>query len=81
MTKQSLSPSVQEAVLKRVEETGSEMIGFLQELVRIPTVNPPGEHYVANAELIGGKAQGNSATRRTTSRRKVVVSTRKNIRV
>jgi succinyl-diaminopimelate desuccinylase len=55
MTKQSLSPSVQEAVLKRVEETGSEMIAFLQELVRIPTVNPPGEHYVANAELIGGK--------------------------
>jgi succinyl-diaminopimelate desuccinylase len=55
MTKQSLSPNVQEAVLKRVEETGSEMIAFLQELVRIPTVNPPGEHYVANAELIGGK--------------------------
>jgi len=55
MTKQSLSLSVQEAVLKRVEETGSEMIAFLQELVRIPTVNPPGEHYVANAELIGGK--------------------------
>src|SRR3984885_2116161 len=55
MTKQSLSPSVQEAVFKRVEETGSEMIAFLQELVRIPTVNPPGEHYEANAELIGGK--------------------------
>jgi succinyl-diaminopimelate desuccinylase len=55
MTKQSLSPSVQEAVLKRVEEIGSEMISFLQELIRIPTVNPPGEHYVVNAELIGGK--------------------------
>jgi succinyl-diaminopimelate desuccinylase len=55
MTKQSLSHGVQEAVLKRVEEVGSEMIAFLQELIRIPTVNPPGEHYVANAELIGGK--------------------------
>jgi succinyl-diaminopimelate desuccinylase len=55
MTKQSLSPSVHEAVLKQVEETGPEMIAFLQELVRIPTVNPPGEHYKANAELIGAK--------------------------
>jgi len=55
MTKQSPSLSVQEAVLKRVEEIGDEMIAFLQDLVRIPTINPPGENYIAGAELIGNK--------------------------
>jgi succinyl-diaminopimelate desuccinylase len=32
-----------------------EMVAFAQELVRIPTVNPPGEHYPVCAELIGGR--------------------------
>src|ERR1700744_2881571 len=57
MTTKGLSPSMQEAVVKRVEEIGSEVIPFLQELVRIPAVNPPGEHYVESAQLLGGKAK------------------------
>ena len=32
-----------------------EMLAFLQELVRIPTVNPPGENYRECAEFIGGR--------------------------
>jgi succinyl-diaminopimelate desuccinylase len=31
------------------------MISWLQGLVRIPTVNPPGENYIAGAEFIGAK--------------------------
>jgi succinyl-diaminopimelate desuccinylase len=46
---------VQDRVSKSVEEIAEEMIAFLQALVRIPTVNPPGEHYAAGAELIGAK--------------------------
>jgi succinyl-diaminopimelate desuccinylase len=46
---------VQDRVSKSVEEIAGEMIAFLQALVRIPTVNPPGEHYAAGAELIGAK--------------------------
>jgi succinyl-diaminopimelate desuccinylase len=55
MTSQSPSLHVQESVLKQIEEIGDEMISFLQELIQVPTVNPPGENYVAGAELIGGK--------------------------
>jgi succinyl-diaminopimelate desuccinylase len=55
MVVQSISADLQEAICRSVEEIGEEMISFLQELVRIPTINPPGENYVAGAELIGGK--------------------------
>jgi succinyl-diaminopimelate desuccinylase len=55
MTTRSPSLNVQDAVLRQVEEIGSEMISFLQELIHIPTVNPPGDNYVACAKLIGSK--------------------------
>ncbi len=42
-------------VIKRVDEIADEMVAFLQALVRIPTINPPGENYVDCAELIGAK--------------------------
>jgi succinyl-diaminopimelate desuccinylase len=42
-------------VLERVDAIADEMVAFAQELVRIPTVNPPGEHYPVCAELIGGR--------------------------
>ena len=44
-----------DAVLRAVDELAGEMIGFLQGLTRIPTVNPPGEEYRAGAEFIGAK--------------------------
>ena len=43
------------AVLRAVDEIAGEMIEFLQGLARIPTINPPGEEYVAGAEFIGAK--------------------------
>lgn len=55
MAEQGLSVDVQEAVCRSVESISDEMISWLQELVRIPTINPPGENYIAGAELIGDK--------------------------
>jgi len=43
----------EQTVLNRLESMTGEMLEFLQELIRIPTVNPPGENYRACAELIG----------------------------
>lgn len=45
----------EEAVLERVDSMAGEMVQFLQELVAIPTVNPPGENYAACAEWLGGR--------------------------
>ena len=55
MVAQGLLSGIQDDVFRSVEEISHEMISFLQELVRIPTINPPGENYIAGAELIGGK--------------------------
>jgi succinyl-diaminopimelate desuccinylase len=55
MISQELSAKVQDAVRRSVDDLGEEMIAFLQDLVQIPTVNPPGAHYIAGAELIGNK--------------------------
>ncbi len=43
------------AVLRAVDAVAEEMVGFLQQLVRIPTINPPGEEYTAGANFIGAK--------------------------
>ncbi len=40
-------------ILKRVAEMVPEMAAFLQEMIRIPTVNPPGENYADFAEAVG----------------------------
>jgi len=42
-------------VLCRVDELADEMVEWLQQLVRIPTVNPPGENYKDCADLVAGK--------------------------
>ncbi|HEV8146872.1 MAG TPA: acetylornithine deacetylase/succinyl-diaminopimelate desuccinylase family protein [Bryobacteraceae bacterium] len=43
------------AVLTRIDAMTDEIVAFLQELTRIPTVNPPGENYVECAHAIGNK--------------------------
>ncbi|MBS1791181.1 MAG: acetylornithine deacetylase/succinyl-diaminopimelate desuccinylase family protein [Acidobacteria bacterium] len=43
------------ASLTCVDELAEEMVEFLRQLVRIPTVNPPGENYADCAQLIGTK--------------------------
>ncbi len=44
-------------VLARIDGLADELIAFLQQLVRIPTVNPPGENYADCAQLIGAQLQ------------------------
>src|ERR1700739_5006459 len=55
MATQGLSVDVQEAVCRSVESISDEMICWLQDLVRIPSINPPGENYMIGAEFIGEK--------------------------
>jgi succinyl-diaminopimelate desuccinylase len=47
--------SPETAVVDRIDELADEMIEFLKQIVRIPTVNPPGENYADCAHVIGGK--------------------------
>jgi succinyl-diaminopimelate desuccinylase len=42
-------------VVSRVDELADEMIEWLRDLVRIPTINPPGENYKDCAQFIGDK--------------------------
>ncbi len=51
----SMLSSQETKVFTRVDELADEMIEWLRELVRIPTVNPPGENYVDCAHFIGDK--------------------------
>ena len=44
---------LEHAVLAQVERLSSDIVAFTQDLVRVPTVNPPGDCYAACAELIG----------------------------
>jgi succinyl-diaminopimelate desuccinylase len=47
--------SVDDRVLRAVDELAGEAVAFAAEMVRIPTVNPPGEAYDACARLIGDR--------------------------
>jgi acetylornithine deacetylase/succinyl-diaminopimelate desuccinylase-like protein len=40
-------------VLAAVDALADEAVAFTQDLIRVPTVNPPGEHYADCAALIG----------------------------
>ena len=45
----------EQQVLARVDELADEMVEFTRQLVRIPTVNPPGENYKDCAHFIADK--------------------------
>jgi len=47
--------AAEQLVLQRVDAIAGEMVAFLQGLIAIPTVNPPGENYAACAEYIGAQ--------------------------
>ena len=47
------APRVTDRVLTAVDEAADEMAVFTAELIRVPTVNPPGDYYADCAELIG----------------------------
>ena len=44
-------------VLQAVDALRDELIAFTQDIVRIPTVNPPGERYAECAQVIGSKLE------------------------
>lgn len=47
-----------ERLLRRIGEKEAELVALTRELVRIPTVNPPGEAYPACCELLGERLRG-----------------------
>ncbi|HUR36147.1 MAG TPA: acetylornithine deacetylase/succinyl-diaminopimelate desuccinylase family protein [Vicinamibacterales bacterium] len=49
------SASLIDRVLGEVDGAVDEMVGFTSELIRIPTVNPPGEFYDDCARLLGDR--------------------------
>ena len=44
-----------EPLFARIDSKSEELVSFTQELVRIPTINPPGEDYLKCAELLGNR--------------------------
>jgi succinyl-diaminopimelate desuccinylase len=50
-----MSPDPTEQLFKIIESRRDEMVALAQELIRFPTVNPPGEAYRPCAEFIGGR--------------------------
>ena len=48
-------------ILTEVDRARDEIVDFTARMVRIPTVNPPGEHYEACAALIGDELRKHGA--------------------
>src|SRR5579871_1674607 len=48
----------EDALLATIEARQAEIVDLAQALIRIPSVNPPGEHYRDCAELIGQRLAG-----------------------
>ena len=48
-----LAPAIVDRVLLEVERAADEVVAFTADMIRIPTVNPPGEHYEDCARFIG----------------------------
>src|SRR5882724_11777586 len=46
-----------EAILRSAQDLIEEAVGFLQGLIRIPTINPPGFSYVECAQTIGERLE------------------------
>jgi succinyl-diaminopimelate desuccinylase len=44
-------------VLEAVDAAAPEIVGFTSELIRVPTVNPPGEHYADCAQIIARRLE------------------------
>ena len=49
--------ALEAAILRAVEEARDEITAFTGELIRIPTVNPPGENYRECAALLGERLE------------------------
>ena len=49
--------NVVDSVMKAVEDLADEAVAFTSDMIRVPTVNPPGDAYPECARLIGAKLQ------------------------
>ena len=49
--------AIVDRVLDAVDTAAPEIVGFTSELIRVPTVNPPGEHYADCAQLIARRLE------------------------
>ncbi len=52
-----ISSSAIDRVLGAVDDAADEMVAFTSDLIRVPTVNPPGEAYEECARLIGDRLE------------------------
>ena len=59
----------EDALLAAIEAREGEIVALTQALIRIPTVNPPGEHYRDCAELIGERLRAARLRGRVPARR------------
>jgi succinyl-diaminopimelate desuccinylase len=50
-----------QCILDEIDRARDEIVDFAARMVRIPTVNPPGEHYEACASLIGDELRRHGA--------------------
>ena len=48
---------MRQALFTRIESKTEDLIDLARELIRIPTINPPGDAYTPCAELLGGRLQ------------------------
>src|SRR5258708_19734773 len=53
MIKATLDGSHVERLFTRIEARRDDLVALARDLVRLPTVNPPGDAYGACAELVG----------------------------
>ncbi|MGF1472978.1 MAG: ArgE/DapE family deacylase [Rubrobacteraceae bacterium] len=53
MTREKVSHDDRQAILAAVDERRDEIVQLLQEFVRIPTINPPGEEYESFVDSMG----------------------------
>jgi succinyl-diaminopimelate desuccinylase len=49
----AVRPSAVEKAVEAIDARRGEVVALTRELVAIPTINPPGDHYQACAELLG----------------------------
>ena len=59
-----MASSQNEALLSRLDMRTEDIVALTQDLIRIPTVNPPGENYRPCAELIGERLRARAVLHR-----------------
>lgn len=53
--KAPFGPDRVESILREIEAREGEIVSLTQDLIRFPTVNPPGEAYRPCAEYLGNR--------------------------